>query len=48
MWASSAGKWPFLAPTNSIREEAMTCTLKPPNAEIATKIGITQAALPIT
>lgn len=44
----NVGKCLFLAPTYNIREEAITWTLNPPNADIATKIGIIQAHFPKT
>lgn len=35
-----AGICPFRAPTKHIRDDVIMCTLKPPNAEIATITGI--------
>lgn len=43
IWDNNAGIWPLRAPTKHIRELAMIWTHNPPNAEIATIIGITHA-----
>lgn len=48
MWANIVGKWPFLAPTNNMRDEVIMWTLRPPNAETATNTGIIHANFPIT
>lgn len=48
IWAKNSGKWPLRAPTNSILEEAITCTLKPPKADTATSNGMIQANFPKT
>ena len=37
-----AGKCPYLAPTKHILEDVIMCTLKPPKADMATKIDMTQ------
>lgn len=46
-WLNRAGMCPFLAPAKHILDDVIMCTLKPPNAAIATSVGMNHSIQPI-